>query len=94
MIGGGFAPLPFGETMKVKVLRVFQYQIDARTVGEIKPGIHDLPEDLAKKVLRFGKAELVFEKKAPENKVVKIAESKAKVARKPVRRGGSRPKSD
>ena len=80
--------------MKIRVKRLFRYQVNPRKVGVIEPGVHDLPEELALKVLRFGKAEKVVEKKAPENKVVKVAENKSKVARKPVRRGGSRPKSD
>lgn len=80
--------------MKIRVKRKFQYQIDAQNVGEILPGVHDLPKELALKVLRFGKAEKVVEKKAPENKLGKVAESKSKVARKSVRSRGSRPKSD
>ena len=54
----------------------------------------EISGELANKVLRFGKAEVVVEKKAPENKVVSIAESKSKVAKKPVRRRRPRPESD
>jgi hypothetical protein len=78
--------------MKIKVKRVFRYQIDSRKEGVIEPGVHDLPEELALKVLRFGKAEKVVEKKAPENKVVKVSENKSKVAGKPLRRSRTRPK--
>ena len=80
--------------MKIRVKKVFRYQVDARKERELQPGVHDLPDDLALKVLKFGKAEKVFEKVAPENKVVKAPESKSKVARKSVRRSGSRSKSD
>lgn len=66
--------------VKVKVKKAFQYQVDSRTIKTLEVGVHDLPVELAQKVLRFGKAELVkvpkVEKKAPENKVVKTPETK------------------
>ena len=36
-----------------------------------------MPQALAEKVLRFGKAEIVVTKKAPENKLAKTPENKA-----------------
>jgi hypothetical protein len=82
--------------MKIRVKKVFRYQVSASEVGEIQPGIHDLPTDLAQKVLRFGKAEIIMsrpvEKKAPENKVVKVADNKSKVAGKAKRRRSARSK--
>ena len=84
--------------MKIKVKKPFRYQVDARKEAEIAPGIYEVPGEisgeLARKILHFGKAEVVVEKKAPENKVVEIAESKAKVAKKPVRRRRPRPVAD
>lgn len=73
--------------MKIKVKRTFNYQVDARTVGTIEPGVHDLPDELAYKVLRFGKAEKVPEKVAPENKVVRTPETKVS------KRGRGRPRA-
>lgn len=67
--------------MKIKVKRVFRYQVDATTVKVIEPGVHDLPAELAEKVLRFGSAELVVEKKAPKKKARGSApENKARMA--------------
>ena len=84
--------------MKIKVRKAFRYQVDARKEAELAPGIYEVPGEisgeLANKVLRFGKANVVVEKKAPENKVVSIAESKSKVAKKPVRRRRPRPVAD
>ena len=84
--------------MKIRVKRMFRYQASPTRVKTINPGIHDLPEELARKVLRFGKAEIIVskpvEKKAPENKVVEVTESKKKVARKPLRRSRPRTKTD
>lgn len=80
--------------MKIRLKRSFTYQIDARTTETLAPGIHDLDKDLASKVLRFGKAELVIEKKAPQNKARgKASENKTGVARKSKRRRSPRPKS-
>jgi len=80
--------------MKIRVKRTFQYQIDAATVGTIQPGIHDLDDELALKVLKFGSAEKVLEKVAPENKVVKVAETKegsgSSAGAKPRKRGRPR----
>lgn len=80
--------------MKVKIKRPFTYQADARTAVTLEPGVHDLDSELAGKVLRFGAAELVVEKKAPQNKKRDTApENKKKVAKKPVRRSGTGSKS-
>lgn len=75
--------------MKIRIKRPFTYQVSATKTETIQPGVHDLSQDLAEKVLRFGKAELVVEKKAPENKLRgKAPENKARVGRK-AKRGGS-----
>jgi len=62
--------------MKVKVKRAFQIQIDSRTVKTYEPGVYDVDRELAEKMIRFGKAEKVLEKVAPENKVVSAPETK------------------
>lgn len=50
---------------------------------EILPGTYSVPKDisqeLAEKIRKFGRAEIIVEKKAPENKVVRTPKSKAKV---------------
>lgn len=82
--------------MKIRLKRSFTYQIDARTTETLAPGVHDLSKELAEKVLRFGNAELVKEKKAPQNKVRgEASENKTGVARKSKRRRSprSKPKS-
>ena len=76
--------------MKIRIKRPFQYQDGPRSVVTLEPGIHDLSKELAEKVLRFGKAELVVEKKAPENKVAEVPENKSKVAKVRRRRAGSK----
>jgi len=82
--------------MKIRVKRPFVYQVDARTTVRLPVGEHDLSREIAEKVLRFGKAEMVVEKKAPANKSRgKAAENKARVV-KPTKRGGrkrAKPKS-
>lgn len=82
--------------MKIKVNKLFRYQLSATEVAEIKPGIHELPTKLAQSVLRFGKAEIIMskpvEKKAPENKVVKVADNKSKVDGKAKHRRSARSK--
>jgi len=81
--------------MKVRVRRPFTYQVSATKTETIAPGVHDLPKELVEKILRFGKAELVVEKKAPENKLRGHApESKKKVGKKSVRSRGTWSKSD
>lgn len=84
--------------MKLKIKREFVYMVGTET-RRIPPGVYDVPasidEILAAKVLKWGSAEKVVEKKAPENKVVKIAESKAGVVKpsKRSRRTRAKPKS-
>jgi hypothetical protein len=82
--------------VKLKIRRKFCYQASATEVKELQPGVYEVPgeisEDLARKVLRFGTAEVVAEKKAPENKVVTAPENKAKVAKKSSHRRSSRAK--
>ncbi len=90
--------------MKIKIKRLFRYQKTATKVAEIKPGVYDVGRDISQHVadlaLRFGKAEVVVEapkpveKKAPENKVVEVAENKSAVEAKPVRRRSTRSKPD
>jgi len=77
--------------MKVRIKRPFTYQDGPRKTITLEPGVHDLSDRLAGLALRFGKAELVVEKKAPENKVVKPAESKATVSKGRRRGAGSEP---
>jgi len=87
--------------MQIKVKKPFRYQDGPRKEREIKPGVYKVPgeidETLARKILRFGKAEWVVEQRmtkvAPENKVVEPDESKSEVER-PVRRRRIRSKSD
>ena len=86
--------------MRIKVKKSFRYQDGPRKECEIKPGVYNVPgeinETLARKILRFGKAEWVveqpIEKVAPENKIIEAAESKPTVVRRG-RRGsvGSKP---
>lgn len=71
--------------MKLRLLRPFTYQKTPSQTETIEKGIHDLSAELAAKVLRFGKAERITEKKAPQNKIVEPAENKARVAKKAVR---------
>lgn len=75
--------------MKIRIKRHFRYQASATKTKDIAPGVYEVPgdisEELARKVLRFGKAEVVVEKKAPENKVVPVAENKAEVVKPAVR---------
>ena len=81
--------------MKIRIIREFTYQVGTE-VKRLTPGIYGVPGDidreLARKVLRFGRAEKVFEKKAPENKVVKPAKSKARVAKATVYSSSARTK--
>lgn len=74
--------------MKIKLRRKFKYMFDNHTVREILPGIYEVPrqidKDAAHLALEFGaaiiilepKKKKVFSKKAPENKVIKVKESK------------------
>ena len=84
--------------MKIKVNKTYTYQKTPRKTAKIYPGEYvvgtHISLHLAESVLRFGNAEVVkeVEKKAPENKVVEVAENKATVAKKPVRRRSARTK--
>ena len=87
--------------MKIKIKKLFRYQVGPRKVKELQPGIYDVGKDITQhlcdSVLRFGKAEVFIEpvvKKAPEKKVVEAPENKSKVAKTPVRRRSARPKSN
>jgi hypothetical protein len=80
--------------MQIKVKRKFRYETAPGVVAEIAPGVHDLPDELAYKVLKFGRAEKVYEKRAPENKVVAVAEHKAGLDGATVRRRRKRTKPD
>lgn len=79
--------------MKIRLKRPFTYQDGPRNTVTLDPGVHDLPTKLAQLALRFGKAEMVVEKKAPENKLAKTPENKAGVGRKTKRRRGAGAKS-
>lgn len=85
-------------TMKIRIKRTFQYQVDAQTIKSLEPGIYvspgDISDRLARMAVRMGYAEMVLKKKAPEDKLVKVPESKKKVARKPVRSRSTRAKPD
>lgn len=82
--------------MKIQIKRLFRYQKDAQTVVDLPPGVYAVPKDISKdvaeKALKFGKASVMAEKKAPENKVVKVAENKATVEKPKKRRGRPRAK--
>jgi hypothetical protein len=69
--------------MRIKVKREFFIQISSQSVKRIVPGVYSVPEELdqntADKVLKWGSAEVVPEKKAPENKIVQVAENKSEV---------------
>ena len=84
--------------MKIKIKRMFRHQETATKVVEYPPGIYTVPGDIstdvAKKVLRFGSAEVLVEKVAPENKVVKTPENKTKVAKTAGSRRSTRAKPD
>jgi len=73
--------------MKLKFKREFRYEFAPGYVKVILPGVHDLPEDVARLALKFHAAERVFEKKAPENKLADVPETK-------VRRRRTRAKPD
>ena len=90
--------------MKIRIKRVFRYQVSAVKAIDFQPGVYDvgrnISAEIADSVLRFGKAEVVVEapkpveKKAPENKVVEVVANKAKVAKAPVHRRSTRSKPD
>ena len=84
--------------MKLKIKRLFRYQKTATKVVELKPGVYDVGRDISEHVaqlaLRYGKSEIVIEKKAPEKKVVETPENKAGVELKPVRGRRARSKSN
>lgn len=66
---------------RIKVKRTFLIQVTPERVKRIAPGTYRIPEDIdsqtADKIVKFGKAELFIEKKAPENKLGTVAENKA-----------------
>ena len=89
--------------MRIIVHKTFTYQKSATKTAKLYPGEYEVGKDvalkLAESVLRFGKADTlaepkpaVVEKVAPENKVVEVAENKATVEVKPVRRRSARTK--
>ena len=81
--------------MKIRLFRPFTHQVSATEVRTYPPGVHDLDDRLASLALRFGKAEVVIEKKAPQNKARgKAPNNKAGVGRTTKRRSRARPKSD
>ena len=87
--------------MKIIIRKPFRYQHDARTVRELKPGIYEVGKDISQIVcdlaVGLSRAEVYVEpvsKQAPENKIVKAPENKAKVAKKSGNRRSARSKSD
>ena len=80
--------------MKIRILRPFTYQDGPRNTRTLPAGVHDLEQELAQKVLRFGKAELVVVKKAPANKKRgEPPENKTRVAKPAVRSSSTGSKS-
>ena len=89
--------------MRIIVHKTFTYQKSATKTAKLYPGEYEVDKHVslhvAELVLRFGDAHVLPEPKpvkkvAPENKVVEVAESKATVEVKPVRRRSTRAKSD
>jgi len=88
--------------MRIRLWRAFRYQESARKERELLPGIYDVPGDISEYVagmaIRYANASLipkqVVRKKAPENKVLEVAENKTRVAKKAGRRRSTRSKSD
>ena len=84
--------------MKIKVKKVFRYQATASKLKALQPGVYkvgvDITQYVADLALKYGKSEIVVEKKAPENKVVEAPENKIRVVKKPVRRRSARTKPD
>ena len=78
--------------MKIYLKRAFKYTLDNRNVHKVLPGTYEVPrqvdKEVAKLALELGQAVIVPEpkvvakkkpkvvKKAPENKVLKVKESK------------------
>lgn len=83
--------------MKIRIKREFVYMVGTKE-RRVAPGVYSVPDDidheLAAKILMWGVSETVVEKKAPENKLVKPAENKARVAKPPKRRSRTRTKPD
>lgn len=83
--------------MNFRLKKEFRYQKTSTEVVSIKPGTYSVPKDFSKelfeKIRRFGQVEVLAEKKAPENKVVKTPENKARVGKKAVRGGRAGSKS-
>jgi hypothetical protein len=79
--------------MKLRILRAFEYQETPTKVVKLPRGEHDLPDDLALKVLRWGKAIVIHAKAAPANKVVSPSENKERMGGKAKHSGRARPKS-
>ena len=87
--------------MKIKLRRPFSYQDTPQTVVKLQPGEHTVDERVANMAVRWGGAELIkakkktkkkVQKKAPENKLAKVAANKAGVGRKTKRRRSPRAK--
>jgi len=83
--------------MKIKIKRLFCVQVSATKTKEFQPGVYavpgDISADVAEKALKFGSAEILVEKVAPENKAVEAPEDKTRVAKKSGYRRSTRSKS-
>jgi hypothetical protein len=83
---------------RIKVKRAFAIQDGPRKVKVIQPGTYRVPEDIdsvtAAKILKFGSAEIIIEKKAPENKLGTVAENKADLGGAADDSGGTGAKPD
>lgn len=79
--------------MKIRLRKPFTYQVSATETATLEKGDHTVDEVLAGKAVRFGGAVILGKKKAPENKVVKVAENKTRVGRKTKRSSSTRSKS-
>lgn len=66
--------------MQIKVKRLFRYQVGAET-KELAVGVHTLPKELAEKVLKWGRAEVVVEEKPARKKRKNAPENKARLGK-------------
>jgi hypothetical protein len=80
--------------MKIKVTKEFRYRVSPHEVRALLRGEHDVPSELAARIIKRGYGRAVVEKVAPENKVLAVAEHKAELDGATVRRRSKRAKPD
>jgi len=80
--------------MKIKVTKEFRYRVSPHEVRALLRGEHDVPKELAERVIKRGYGKAIVEKVAPENKVIAATENKAGLDGTPVRRRRKRAKPD